>query len=281
MKERRTRSSAVSAITSNKTSARTAEKRNPQDRRLSSARAQDQENARQSAENEQQSCRFENHMHPAERYTQDPEEQHSDEDQRKSANQILPAHIPGAGTNQRAKSQKNHRGADNSPGEGIRSEDGPMEAGQPQKQKAEQSENQLDENLDQDRQREHGKSPTVRERARCALFASPPAGAGGRSNRAGASRFCWQRPALRPLRQKLCGDYRATESRLRLRKTGCRSCWAPHWPSRACRPCRAATTCVIHRRTYRPDPLYRRPAGSLPEARSLGSSRGTAARRNT
>src|SRR5713101_9794748 len=145
MKERRTRSSAVSA---NKTSARTAEKRNPQDRQLSSARAQDQENAQQSAENEQQSRGFENHMHPAERNAHDPEEQHPDQDQGKSANQILPAHIPGAGANQRAKSQKNHRGADNSPGEGIRSEDGPMEAGQPQKQKAEQSENQLDENLD-------------------------------------------------------------------------------------------------------------------------------------
>src|SRR5216684_842853 len=253
MKERRTRSSGVSAITSNKTSARTAEKRNLQDRQLSSAHAQDQENAQQSAENEQQSRGFENRMHP-------------DEDQRKSPNQVLPAHIPGAGANQRAKSQKNHRGADDSPGKGIRSENGPMEAGQPQQQKAEQSENQLDENLDQDRQSEHGKSRRVRERARCALFASPPAGAGGRSNRAEASRFCWQRPALRPLRQKLCGDYRATESRLRLRKTGCRSCWAPHWPWRACRACRAATTCGIHRRTYSPARRCRCPAGSRPES---------------
>src|SRR5712692_3458104 len=204
MKGRRTTSPGASAITSNKTSARTAEKRNPQDRQLSSAHAQDQENAQQSAENEQQSRGFENHMHPAEGYTQDRQEQHPDEDQRKSANQVLPAHIPGAGANQRAKSQKNHRGADDSPGEGIRSEDGPMEAGQPQKQKAEQSENQFDENLDQDRQSEHGKSRRVRERARCALFASPPAGEGGRSNRAEASRFCWQCPALPPLRQKSC-----------------------------------------------------------------------------
>src|SRR5712691_11862186 len=264
MKERRTRSSAVSAITSNKTSARTAEKRNPQDRQLSSARAQDQENAQQSAENEQQSRGFENHMHPAEGYTHDPEEQHPDQDQRKSANQILPAHIPGAGAKQRAKSQKNHRGADHGPAESARSENGPMEAGQPEQQKAEQSENQLDENLDQDRQSEHGKSRRVRERARCALFASPPAGAGGRSNRAEASRFCWQCPALRPLRQKLCGDYRATESRLRLRKTGCRSCWARHWPSRACRACRAGTTCGIRRRTYSPARRCRCPADSRP-----------------
>src|SRR5260370_1487705 len=100
MKERRTRSSAVSAITSNKTSARTAEKRNPQDRQLSSARAQDQENAQESAENEQQSRSFENHMHPAERYTQDPEQPHPHQDQRKTPNQILPAHIPQGRANQ-------------------------------------------------------------------------------------------------------------------------------------------------------------------------------------
>src|SRR5712664_2422930 len=157
MKERRTRSSGVSAITSNKTSARTAEKRNLQDRQLSSARAQDQENARQSAENEQQSRGFENRMHPAEWDADNREKKNAGEDQRKSANQILPAHIPGAGANQRAKSQKNHRGTDDGPGESARRENGPMEAGQPQQQKAEQSENQLDENLDQDRQSEHGK----------------------------------------------------------------------------------------------------------------------------
>src|SRR5712691_497876 len=266
MKERRTRSSGASAITSNKTSARTAEKRNPQDRQLSSARAQDQENAQQSAENEQQSRGFENHMHPAERNAHDPEEQHPDEDQRKSANQILPAHIPGAGVNQRAKSQKNHRGADDSPGNWCGPGEGAVEVGQPNEEETEERENQLDENLDQNRQSEHGKSQRVRERARCALFASPPAGVGGRSNRAEASRFCWQRPALRPLRQKLCDDYRATESRLRLRKTGCRWCSAPHWPSRACRACRAATTCGIHRRTYSPARRCRCPAGSRPES---------------
>src|SRR5713226_4492484 len=164
MKERRTTSSAVSAITSNKTSARTAEKRNPQDRQLSSARAQDQENARQSAENEQQSRGFENRMHPAEGYTQDRQEQHPDQDQRKSPNQVLPAHIPGAGANQRAKSQKNHRGADDGPGNGCGPGEGAVEVSQPNQEETEERENQLDENLDQDRQSEHGKSRRVRER---------------------------------------------------------------------------------------------------------------------
>src|SRR5260370_39912442 len=115
MKERRTRSSGVSAITSNKTSASTTENRNLQGSKLSSARAQDQENAQQSAENERQSRGFENHMHPAERNAHDPEEQHPDEDQRKSANQILPAHIPGSAAKHRATSHTNHRRAVHAP----------------------------------------------------------------------------------------------------------------------------------------------------------------------